>query len=1131
MPIVTTQASPFSQTRFLGASIANFSCQLGWNEQTTSLTVSLVEDTSTATTKKVWTEYQIVSDSYQIKPLSVATTVTTADSFAPPNIGDPVHFRFEDFIFNGILQSWEKKNDFNGIYYEVTIHGPTEVLSAVQLIIGGYSGGIGAIRNLINCYGYYENNGVYAAGPPALGFGAAQVNEAGMPWYPSNGLGLKTAITNNINSLSSSTYNGKMYFRNQRYFIDLTTLPVVPNYYRIGGNNVNLLEVISQVCQDAGYDFFATLEFTDDQWNDNTNYPPVISFSIVSRKEIPDLTTLQTFVDARTDASNKSRGRELRNEETVAFLVGGQQERLYTQYLAMDVNPANNTIWPYWGVDAQGNAVIGNGINDGHTFTVDSRMVNCSGVGATYNLNVGEIRAALAGIDSWTSYIAITSGSKATQLGINGRLSVDPTLSGILAFGGGDALTLANTTVNFADMSKDDPKQENLLNLYTFVEGLAKEYYGKKFMVRLNNLPEPYQVVSEPDTSRTLMSYEPIDAGYLDNADWLLGNRPLDFPALYEDMFTTEDGKWLSFVRFNNASGLDMKEISPDDAIVYNYGATTTGVLAYVKTSIEPFFVYGNAAASSDPRAILTLPGSVNARVANSGEVWGPAQMILKAIIAVEGGDPINGTPTTQQKNKANSYLKTQGNNSSAYFPYDFGPEAQAPLAAIVPLRDNIRTYGPWYNVGVAASGGGKVRFEQNTELVPWNFNGYTFMNNAGNAQIINVSASQQEAEMGRVELVGAPVVQLGEALVSGGPNVTGMDISVGPNGVTTSYTLRTYTPTFGGFSKQQSDRYQRLTRVGRDNRREALKKMRSIDAVPQSYFNNRAGLYSNKGTKGSINSSPHTIIYSSYHHSPHWGSGEAAQSGYSIAFGTIEEGLASINKNNYKQQAISSLDTVFAPYSAWTGDAQMAHWQAPIWSGSYEWSGLIQGQMPKTSWHFDQFSIQRFGAAQTGIPGISLAAYSGSYPTAGLQSYHNKQHEENSMDIRCVGLKGPVIVTGWGYDLFGRPVPNTTGVNEFPFLNTGAPGGFPLQFLHQPYTWKSGPLNLRWNPLKGVWDGGSTLFRGTYMGEIGGTGAVDYNGITLPITDWLDVSLIESGTRLVCGFIDDAVTVISANC
>jgi hypothetical protein len=35
---------PFTQTLFLGCSVRSFNCTVGWNEQTTSLSVDLIED-------------------------------------------------------------------------------------------------------------------------------------------------------------------------------------------------------------------------------------------------------------------------------------------------------------------------------------------------------------------------------------------------------------------------------------------------------------------------------------------------------------------------------------------------------------------------------------------------------------------------------------------------------------------------------------------------------------------------------------------------------------------------------------------------------------------------------------------------------------------------------------------------------------------------------------------------------------------------------------------------------------------------------------------------------------------------------------------------------------------------------
>src|SRR5689334_19617409 len=101
----------FTQQRFLGASIRSFNAQLGWSNQTSQLSVALVEDT------------------------------LYGDVFAPRNVGDPVSFNYQGWIFNGLLQSWKRDDSSGGSpLYEVTVVDPREILDGVQLILSDYTG-------------------------------------------------------------------------------------------------------------------------------------------------------------------------------------------------------------------------------------------------------------------------------------------------------------------------------------------------------------------------------------------------------------------------------------------------------------------------------------------------------------------------------------------------------------------------------------------------------------------------------------------------------------------------------------------------------------------------------------------------------------------------------------------------------------------------------------------------------------------------------------------------------------------------------------------------------------------------------------------------------------------------------
>jgi hypothetical protein len=65
--------------------------------------------------------------------------------------------------------------------------------------------------------------------------------------------------------------------------------------------------------------------------------------------------------------------------------------------------------------------------------------------------------------------------------------------------------------------------------------------------------------------------------------------------------------------------------------------------------------------------------------------------------------------------------------------------------------------------------------------------------------------------------------------------------------------------------------------------------------------------------------------------------------------------------------------------------------------------------------------------------------------------------------NIRSVGLRAPMVLTGWGFDIDGKPVPADTEDAE-----VFASGAF-----SNPSNWKSGPLDVRWDDERKVWAAG----------------------------------------------------------
>lgn len=352
----------FEQTTFLGASITDASCKIGFNGDQAQLNVNVVVDPK------------------------------NEDDFDPVPTGHPATFELGRFRFRGLLQSAVRRNDFGANpAYTVNIVDCRDILDGCQLIMNSYSGFVGPLKNLLNIYGYAELR---------YGFGGSLVNDSGMPWFLVKE-GIEYIMEHNIPEMG-----GRFSFRGIEYTIDLSEMPIPPPYYRVGGGSfISLLDVISQVCLDGGHDFF--LELSEDN---------VITVKTVSRVLQPPMTLVQQFLDEHTDVViGKQLGKELRHEVTSAFLIGGQVESIHQ----------TDEIVPFWGFDNQNHPIIGQGTGEQHTFTVLADEIEDVLGGTTYQCTVEELTYALVDQNSWQTFIKIKRPTLATGIGMDVRINTD----------------------------------------------------------------------------------------------------------------------------------------------------------------------------------------------------------------------------------------------------------------------------------------------------------------------------------------------------------------------------------------------------------------------------------------------------------------------------------------------------------------------------------------------------------------------------------------------------------------------------------------------------------------------------------------------------------------------------------
>ena len=103
---------------------------------------------------------------------------------------------------------------------------------------------------------------------------------------------------------------------------------------------------------------------------------------------------------------------------------------------------------------------------------------------------------------------------------------------------------------------------------------------------------------------------------------------------------------------------------------------------------------------------------------------------------------------------------------------------------------------------------------------------------------------------------------------------------------------------------------------------------------------------------------------------------------------------------------------------------------------------------------------------------GTILPAASGTHISATVEELNDLDPYES--DYRFFALKGPLIMTGPGYDINGKPVPNASDNEEDAasgiFTNQCLTDEFLDGYMKKSHTWPVAPIDLRLDRKRGVW-------------------------------------------------------------
>ncbi len=1138
---------PLSQYIFCGCSVKTFSVSAGWNEQSSSMTVEVVQDPCVS--EKIWWD----------KTLQRQTGSIADPGFTSPDPGCAVYFRIEEdpdgateadrggFEYCGLIESWTESFDSNGNpSYSIRLTDPRAVLENTQVIVGDTLEAHGGVWNLINAYAFVESLG-YACSSSSVGaIGGVTndnsigniANERGIAWND-----LKCAIHTLTASIDHDQANALYwdYCKDTRiiyvgpenssegygviekddtiteaayqtitnanlnvnvYRIDLTEIPFSPLHYRISGPNISLMEIISQVCADAGCDYYIEL------------IPvyiagvieKVVKVRISNRSSQPQLGKLDEFIAAKQSQAahanggilSYTKGEELRNEATSIYLIGGKKR--------IPVEASVSEIQPYWGKDTDGNLISATISSNEYLINLDMRRLNGSLNTAFSNFAIiseGELRAALGDLDSWKSVAIAQGGAFATYLAsINQSPILDFDINKKVFEGDAPPLAawMGQPEVNSDDINMASNSAKDLDKVYEFVRSYAEEFYGKQFIVNVSSVC--YALDAESNKYR--YSHSPSTEGcwVTDGTSTVLG---LTHNSSASDFFRDDQGKYQPIIAFPIAGASTIGggggSLIPDPSKLGDGNYIANATYIWVKADIESEWIVGTPLDTSASTFSCVL--KVGSPVVNNTSDTNDLMDVMNGLDIANAKEGVGVLGVSNVVERANFILS---GSAAAIKPY----------SALVPILSNNDVYGPWGQAGLP----GQVSLQTDEGFVPWEYGSDVVMASAATDKTDNTVTQMRKGERGTVAVAGFPNIPLCAELFSVdtasppdsqgtqkyvgsriysvdhcastlaymyvpmnawtgefGPNVTNVNVSVGAGGFTTEYQFSTYTPRYGRFSKNNSER---LKKIGQ-SRLQNMRNMRSRAAL------NRRG--------GNLNIRSKQMIENQIARSA-----RAPKSAHHLFIGRYvgadrpevntqsakEATLAFSSDSAYAGSAMMSLDGLIRPVSK-NGDGSLPQFineGASDCVSSKDTSNQADppvNEYARLDWgqqYLDPFAnagdslpTNRDNAASPSGHDIEVLGRGTAAPSA---SWSIVEGGERKDDYRFFAMRGPIVIQQWGRDKHGKPVPNAADTDANAeagtFTSSALEDKFLDNWLQKPKTWPVAPLDLVLDRERGVW-------------------------------------------------------------
>jgi hypothetical protein len=541
--------------------------------------------------------------------------------------------------------------------------------------------------------------------------------------------------------------------------------------------------------------------------------------------------------------------------------------------------------------------------------------------------------------------------------------------------------------------------------------------------------------------------------------------------------------------------GLDTKRISLEDVLVL--GAQNNPDIWVKATVLEKIYKTGNS-----PQAVIIFDNACLTTLCEGNTEFNRSLMLMHNMHIIRKDDAGGIIEDPKESGKASicgdvdkqiAEETLKGVDSNNVNRFGFYPSAIKPTRAAVPLRSNMRTYGPYASPGFGGlCGGGNA--EQDTDLAPWVYGGINEMNVAGNIRASSMGSDPISiTETGSYTTTEIPTFNLGASLGNGAANLTGVTVNFGSSGITTTYSFQTHTPKFGTLSRNYLERFKDIQK----NRRKASAHFNK-QAIDITKINRRLNILGrNREARqnpqmigGHNRNTLERVFVGEMYDNQNIKSDNPGQRTV-VGLGSLDKTVYEL-RYDYAKKAYMSIDGILSPvatsgvqenalpvYSQYDIECHKSSYiypQPPFTKDKEAASGLdeynLEISQKYTNPLFNPGDHHHEGKAAG--HSIDLVGRNKEIPDEGMIMNFTDDEKKYTEDYRFLGLRGPMVLHAWGYDTQGKPIPNAADVREEvisgKFKNKELKDQFLKDWLQQPKTWPVAPIDLRFDRNRGVW-------------------------------------------------------------